>query len=156
MFYLICSVLEFKMSSNSVELDSARKWHRGLGHLNHADVVRNSLETVVQLDDVCSVCELAKITKTPVPRVEETQAEEKLERVFTEVMGPFRVESLSPLSGFPFCLVFADQYTKFVFVYLLKAKMEALASLKKIAVSVRTPKSFYRRRAYQRRQNRMG
>ena len=72
---------------------------------------------------------MATITKTPVPRVAETQAEEKLGRVFTDVMGPFRVESLS---GFRFCLVFADQYTKFVFVELLKAKCEALASLKNI------------------------
>ena len=101
------------MSSNSVKLDSVRKWHRRLGHLNQADVVRNAPETVEELDSVCNVCALAKITKTPVPRVAETQAEEKLERVFTDVMGPFRVESLS---GFRFCIVFADQYTKFVFV----------------------------------------
>ena len=66
-FYLPCSVLEFKMSSNSVEIDSARKWHRRLGHLNQADVVRNSPETVGELDDVWNVCAVAKITKTPVP-----------------------------------------------------------------------------------------
>ena len=52
-------------------------------------------------------------------------------------MGPFRVESLS---GFRFCIVFADQYTKFVFVELLKAKSEALASLKKFVLRVGTPK----------------
>ena len=125
------------MSSNSVKLDSARKWHRRLIHLNQADVVRNAPETVGKLDDVCNVCALAKITKTPVPRVAETQAEEKLERVFTDVMGPFRVESLL---GFRFCIVFADHHTKFVFVDLLKAKSEALASLKKIVLSVGTPK----------------
>ena len=55
LFYLPCSVLEFKMSSNSVKLDSARKWHRRLGHLNQADVVRNAPETVGELDDVCNV-----------------------------------------------------------------------------------------------------
>ena len=120
-----------------MKLDSARKWHRRLGHLNQADVVRNAPETVGELDDLCNVCALAKITKTPVPRVAETQAEEKLERVFTDVMGPFRVELLS---GFRFCIVFADQYTKFVFVDLLKAKSEALASLKKFVLSVGTPK----------------
>ena len=136
LFYLPCSVLEFKMSSNSVKLDNARKWHRRLGHLNQADVVRNAPETVGELDDVCNVCALAKITKTPVPRVAETPAE-KLERVFTDVMGPFRVESLS---GFRFCIVFADQYTKFVFADLLKAMSEALASLKKFVLSVGTPK----------------
>ena len=52
-------------------------------------------------------------------------------------MGPFRVESLS---GFRFCIVFADQYTKFVFVDLLKAKSEALANLKKFVFNVGTPK----------------
>ena len=102
-FYLPCSVLEFKMSSNSVKLDSAKKWQRRLVHLNQAFVVRNAPETVGELDDICNVCALAKITKTPVPRVAETQAEEKLERVSTDVMGPFR------LSEFRFCIVFADQ-----------------------------------------------
>ena len=125
------------MSSNSVKFDSARKWQRRLGHLNQADVVRNAPETVKELDDVCNVCALAKITKAPVPRAVVTQAEEKLERVFTDVMGPFRVESLS---GFLFCIVFADQYTKFVFVDSLKARSEALASLKKFDLSAGTPK----------------
>ena len=89
-----------------------------------------------ELDDVCNMCALAKITTTPVPRLAETQAEEKLESVFTDVMGPFRVESLS---GFRFCIVFADQYTKSVFVDLHKAKREAPASLKKLVLSVGTP-----------------
>ena len=106
LFYLPCSVLEFKTSSNSVKLDSARKRHRKLGHLNQADVIRNAPETEGELDDVCNVCALVKIRKTPVPRLAETQAEEKQERLFTDVMGPFRVDSLS---GFRFCIVFADQ-----------------------------------------------
>ena len=129
LFYLPCSVLE--IISNSVKLDSARKWYRRLGHLNQADMVRNAPETVGELDDVCNVCALAKITKTPVTRVAETQAENKLERVFTDVMGPFRVESLSG---------FADQDTKFVFVELFKAKSEALTRLKKFVLSARTRK----------------
>ena len=137
MFYLPCSVLDFKMTSNSKKFDSARKWQRRLGHLNQADVVSNAPETVGELYDVCNVCALAKITKTPVPSVAETRAEEKLERVFEDVMGPFRLGSLSV---FRFCIVFADQYTNFVFVDLLKAKSEALASLKKFVLSVGTPK----------------
>ena len=104
LFYLPCSVLEIKMSSNSVQLDSAKKSHRRLGHLNLADVVRNAPETVAELDDLYKVCALAEITKTPVPSAAESQAEEKLERVFRDVRGPFRVESLS---GFQFgiCLL---------------------------------------------------
>ena len=90
-----------------------------------------------ELDDICNVCALAKITKTPVPRMTETQAEEKLGRVFTDVMGPFRLESLS---RFLLCIMFADQYTKFVFFDLVKAKSEALIRLKKFVLSVGTSK----------------
>ena len=60
LFYLPCSVLEFKISSNSVKLDSAMKWHRRLGHLNQADVIRNGPQTVGELDDVCNVCALPR------------------------------------------------------------------------------------------------
>ena len=95
LFYLPCSIVELKMSFNSLKLDSSREWHRRLGHLNQADVVRNAPKTVGEIDDVFNVCVLAKITKTPVPRDAETQAEEKLERVFTDVKGFLRVESMS-------------------------------------------------------------
>ena len=83
------------MISNGMKLHSARRWHIRLGHLNQADGVRNAPEKVGELDDIFNLCTLAKITKTPVPRVVENQAEEKLERVLTDVMDPFRVESLS-------------------------------------------------------------
>ena len=43
-------------------------------------------ETVGEQNDIYNVSALAKITKTPILRVAETQAEEKLERVFTDVM----------------------------------------------------------------------
>ena len=62
-----------------------------------ADVVRNAPETMRELDDVFNECALAEITKTPLPRAAEAQAEEKLERVFIDVMGFFRADSLSVL-----------------------------------------------------------
>ena len=63
LFYLPSSVLEFKRSSNSVKLESASKWHRQLGHLNQLNVIMNAPEKVGELDDVCNVCALAKITE---------------------------------------------------------------------------------------------
>ena len=133
LFYLHCRVLEFKVSSNIVELDRARKWHKQFSHLNQTNVVRIAPETVEELDDVCNMCALAEITKTPLPRMVKIQEEDELERVFTDMMGPFRVESHS---GFHFSIVFADKYRKFVFVDLIKAKREALASLKNFVLSV--------------------
>ena len=54
-----------------------------------------------------------------------------------DVMGNFRAELPSE---FRFCFVLADQNTKFVFVEFLKAKNEALASMKKFLLSVETRK----------------
>ena len=44
------------MSSNSVKLDNAKKFHRPLCYLYPADVFKNAPKTVVELDDVCKVC----------------------------------------------------------------------------------------------------
>ena len=62
-------------------------------------------------------------------------------RVFTEVMRPLRVESLSELWFF---IVFADQYTKFVLVNLRKAEIEALVTLKQLPLIVGTLKKLKR------------
>ena len=96
------------MSSNSVKLGSANNWHRQLGSLNQADVVMNTTERVGELDDVFDKCALAKMTKTPVRIVAETHADEKNERVFTDVI---RFSRVVLLSGYPYCIVFVDQCT---------------------------------------------
>ena len=133
-----------------------------MGQLNQMDMVRNAPQTVGELDDVCNVRALAKVTKTSLSRMAETQAEEKLERVFTDVMGPFRVESLS---RFRFCIVFADQYTKFVGTPLWgrsqcgdaqEAETRQCEGVSLRAVQDVLMQVFYRRRPYQRRHNRMG
>ena len=84
-----------------------------------------------------NVCSLVKIAKAPVLREAETQPQEKHESVFTDIMGPFRVESLS---RFRYCTVSADQCKKYVFVDMVRAKSEALTSLGKCDLSVVTPK----------------
>ena len=48
LFYLPRTVLDFKMSSNSLTLGSLKKWHSWLAHLNQIDVHHR---TVGQLDD---------------------------------------------------------------------------------------------------------
>ena len=84
-------------------------------------------ETVGEREDVCNMCALTKITKTRVAKFAEKRAEGKLERAFTDVMRPLRKELMS---GFQFCIVFAEQFTNLVFKDLLKAKSESLASPK--------------------------
>ena len=96
----------------------------------------NAHKTVEELEDLRNVYALSKITKTPVSRLAETQAKDNFESAFTQVMEPFRVESLSAFRLFK---VFADMYMKCVFVDLLKTNSEALASFEKFVLIVRTP-----------------
>ena len=100
-------------------------------------MARNASETVKNLDDVCNVHALAKVTKTPVARVAETRSEEKLEMVFYCCDKPLIVESLS---GFRICIVFADQYTRFLFLDSIKENQEAMAGLKHFVLSMVTLK----------------
>ena len=128
LFYLSCSVLELKMSFDSVQLDSARKWHRRLVHLKQAHVVRNAACTrdsggMRWYMQCMRIGQDHKDSNTKSGK--DPSRREAGEGVHRRV-GLFRAE---PLSGFRFCIVFADQYTKFVFMDLLQAKSEALASL---------------------------
>ena len=124
------------MSSNNVKLESARKWHRRLNHLNQTDVIRNAPETVGN-SMMYAMCVHWPISQRLQYQEWQRPKQKRSWRGCSDVMGPFRVESLS---GFRFCIAFADQYTTFVFVDLLKAKSDALASLKKFDLSVGTPK----------------
>ena len=95
------------------------------------------MDVVRYVPEIVGECVHIGQDQVSVPRLAETQAKKKLERVFENVMGIFRAESLL---GFRFCIVFADQYINFVFVDLLKAKNESMACLKKFLLSVGMPK----------------
>ena len=61
----------------------------------------------------------------------ESHAKEMPQRLFTDVMSPFIVESMS---YFQFCIVFEDQYTNFVFLgffVCVKCATEPLTILEK-------------------------
>ena len=101
LFYLSCSVLEINMNSNTVKLENARNWQKRLGNSNPVDVIRKAPETVGE--DVCNASSLGEIAKTPVLRMAENPAEEKLERLLKDVKGTFKLVSLQG-SGSALCL----------------------------------------------------
>ena len=91
--------------------------HRFFRHLNQRDVKKKALVTSEDLNEVCDVCALGKITKTSVPKKAESQATQKLERVFMDFRGPFSVDSLHESFH---CFVKIDQSTNFVLVCFMK------------------------------------
>ena len=137
LFYLPCSVLELKMSSNSVKLDSARKWHRRLGRFlsNRCgqDCTRDSGRARLCMQCV-RIGQDHKDTSTKSGRKpSRREARDGVHRRDGTLQSRVTVR-------FQFCIVFADQNKKFVFADLLKAKSEALASLKKFVLSLGTSK----------------
>ena len=57
-----------------------------MGSFESSGCGQECTKTIGELDDVFNVCALAKVTKTRVPRVAETQAEEQLEKVFIDLL----------------------------------------------------------------------
>ena len=108
----------------------ASLWHRRLGHLNMQDV-RNTLgESLTSDPSQCETCPLAKTTKASVPSSVGSygRATEPLYRVFSDVCGPMRTESLG---GSRYVVSFIDDYSRFSVLYFIKLKSEVLNCFKR-------------------------
>ena len=81
-------------------------------------------------------CALARITKTPVPKVVEAQAEEKLERVLTDKMRPFRKNHCQCCQ---FGLFLQTSTQNFCMWTCFRQKLKH-TSLKNFVLNVRMPK----------------
>ena len=111
-------------------------WHKRLGHLNFRDV-ENTSKTSIENSPFCETCVLGKISKKPVPKVSENKATQKLERVFTDVMGPV---SPSSIGGNRYVISFIDEFSGFSVVKYMKNKHEALSNFKEYVAQYGTPK----------------
>ena len=128
LYYL--DVCGYTSTSDSVNLaHDVMEWHNILGHCNFDDVLK--LESVVDgmkvIDNkvkpaVCDVCVQGKMTedRSRKPRV---RSAVPLELVHTDLAGP--VEPVSR-EGFRYAIVFTDDYSGAMFVYLLKNKSDTL------------------------------
>ena len=112
-------------------------WHNILGHCNKDDVVK--MQSVVdgmkisnRNDFVCEPCILGKHTET-VNREPSQRATRPLEFVSTDVCGP-----ISPVSsdGFEYAISFTDNYSGYIFLYMMKKKSDAARALKKFLADV--------------------
>ena len=115
----------FSCEQNSSKL---KLWHERLGHFNTQGVVKLS-DSVLGIDSLvncsldCSVCPLAKQSKTAVSKVPEPRKGSKLELVYSDVLGPVEVGSLG---GKRFAVSFIDSFSRYGVVYFMKHKSEVL------------------------------
>ena len=134
--------LEFKTVNGSstacvaqaaVVQDSMELWHKRLGHLNVKSV--KALEGMVggmqvkkaTCDLACEACIEGKQARKPFPSDGATRAAKVLEIVHSDVCGPMKTTSMG---GARYFLTFIDDFSRKVWVLVLKCKSEVFERFK--------------------------
>lgn len=103
-------------------------WHNRLGH--PSDQVLTVLKNKLNLNDVssgdrCDVCQKAKQIRETFP-LSDHKTSQLGELVHLDVWGPYKVTSKE---GYKYFLTIIDDYTRAVWLYLLKSKTEVLENI---------------------------
>lgn len=122
---------------NTRESDSYL-WHQRMAHLNMTDL--NKLSKCTEgvkltdnkLDMICEFCQEGKQSRLPFPK-EGSRAKKVLELIHSDICGPLEVKSVG---GARYFLTFVDDYTRKVFIYLLKNKSEVFSKFKEFKAFV--------------------
>lgn len=91
------------------------------------------LPKIVQPKEVCTGCLMAKQTRRAFPTKSDFVAKEKLELIHGDLCGPI---TPSTASGNRYFFLLVDDYSRLMWIYLLKTKDEALEAFKKFQVLV--------------------
>lgn len=125
----------------AVSLDEAAwLWHACLGHLNlqatkHM-VAKEMVRGVPEINhptQLCEGCLIAKQCRVPFPLQAQYRAGNPLELVHADLCGPITPQTLGGNHYF-FLLVY--DYSRFMWVYVIKTKDEAFTAFKKFKVQV--------------------
>ena len=80
----------------------------------------------VREDTVCAGCQYEKVHQLS-QEDSEYRAEESLELIHLDVFGPVKQPSIS---GFRYMITFIDDFSRYMWVYFMKKKSEALRKFK--------------------------
>ncbi|KAL2933741.1 Retrovirus-related Pol polyprotein from transposon TNT 1-94, partial [Bienertia sinuspersici] len=114
---------------NMSDLNKCILWHNRLGHAPMNKVLKTGCDAFSCNGDmpVCLTCPLARFTKLPYS-VSPRMAKHKFDMVHIDIWGPYRV---STMGNHRFFLTLVDDYSREVWVQLLKTKSEAFKAIKK-------------------------
>lgn len=111
-------------------------WHQRMAHLNFEDLNKLSESTGVKVENkdkvVCISCMEGKQTRNPFPS-EGSRAKGLLELIHSDVCGPIEVKSLG---GACYFVTFIDDFSRKVFVYLMKNKSDVFDIFKEFKATV--------------------
>lgn len=109
--------------------DDNNLWHRRMGHLNQRSLIELSKGLVTginfkpMVDGACISCLEGKQTRNPFPK-KGSRAKSLLQLVHSDLCGPMESKSLG---GAKYFLTFIDDFSRKVFVYIIKSKSEVKA-----------------------------
>jgi transposase InsO family protein len=118
-------------------------WHRRLGHLNEKGVrALRSMVTGIDLTKVschsplvCEACIEGKQHRLSFPTERARRATKPLEIVHSDVCGPMRTTSMG---GAKYFVTFIDDFSRKVWLYVLKTKDECFIRFKEFKTLVKT------------------
>jgi len=116
--------------------DVSWDWHARYGHINFRSLsdlsakgMVEGLPTVRRVEKVCDGCVLGKQHRKPFPHVSSFRANKGLELVHTDLCGQITPKSIGGASYF---LLVVDDYSRYMWVEMLRSKDQALESFKKV------------------------
>ena len=116
--------------SNLTELNL---WHQRFGHLNYNAVARIINKTVPAKPIFCQSCCRGKSTLLPAPKEKATRASRVAQLLHTDMAGP--METATP-SGKRYLLVIIDDYSRRIFIRLLRTKDEFFKHFQELVVTI--------------------
>ncbi|KAL4304119.1 hypothetical protein GQ457_10G006780 [Hibiscus cannabinus] len=115
--------------------DPAWLWHARLGHVNFHDLKvmgEKKLAVGVPLlsrpNKFCETCVISKHVRSPFPNQANFRAEKPLKLLHADVCGPISPDTLA---GNKFFLLIVDDFTRWMWVYVLAAKSDSFQAFKK-------------------------
>ncbi|CAI5715318.1 unnamed protein product [Peronospora farinosa] len=131
-----------KAESSGAINDTSGLWHARLGHVSTKKIMQamkscDGISRVVASDGgVCDGCARGKMTNSPFSHTSgsEVKTSRPLEVVHTDLMGPMNPKSKG---GALYVLTFINDYSRFVYVYLLAAKSQVLERFKAFRAMVK-------------------
>lgn len=97
------------------------------------DKMVNGISRITQPDEVCRGCLMSKQTRKQIPLKSSYSATKVLELVHGDLCGPIQPETAS---GKRYFLLLVDDFSRYMWVYFLKTKDEALNAFKNFCTLV--------------------
>ena len=118
----------------------SRLWHARLGHVNYQALALMSkhqmvegMPKIIKPNTVCDGCLMGKQTRKTFPNKTKFSAKKELELIHGDLCGPI---SPPTASGYKYFFLLVDDFSRFMWVFFLKGKDEALQAFKNFRVLV--------------------